>query len=67
MVDNERIDERLPLEERIRRMGGERSYAIGLAIGEALVKLGRGFSSRRPSHGAEGGTPSLGERVAAGD
>jgi hypothetical protein len=67
VVDNELRTEQLPLEERIRRMGGERSYAIGTAIGEALLKLSRGVSSHLPHHGAKGRAPSLGERVAAGD
>ncbi len=67
MVDNERHTELLPVEERIRRMGGERSYAIGIAIGEAVLGLCRGISSRLPRHGGKGRTSALGERVAAGD
>ena len=62
MVHNERISELLPLEERIRRMGGERSFALGVAIGEALLKVARVISSR-PARSVQ----SLGERVAAGD
>ena len=65
MVNNERISELLPLEERIRRMGGERSYAIGIAIGEAVARIARGVSSRARAARAE--APSLGHRVAAGD
>ena len=65
MVNNERISELLPLEERIRRMGGERSYAIGVAIGEALVGIARSVSAR--AHAAKTEAPSLGEHVAAGD
>ena len=66
MVHNERIDERLPLEERIRRLGGERSYAAGIAIGETLLQIVRAVSSRLPRHGAKS-DPSLGGHVAAGD
>jgi len=62
VVHNERISELLPLEERIRRMGGERSFALGVAIGEALLKVARVISSR-PARSVH----SLGERVAAGD
>ena len=67
MVDNELRTELPPLEERIRRVGGEHSYAIGVAIGEALLKLSRGVSSHLPHHGAKGRASPLGERVAAGD
>ena len=67
MVHNERIDELLPLEERIRRLGGERSYAAGIAIGETLLQIARAVSSRLPRHGVKSGPSSLGGHVAAGD
>lgn len=56
-----------PLEDRIRRMGGERSYAIGAAIGAALLRLSRGASSRRRHGAAKGRAHTLGRGVAAGD
>ena len=67
MVDKQLRNELAPLEERIRRMGGERSYAFGIAVGEALLALSRRLSSRHPRHGSKAATSSLGEHVAAGD
>jgi hypothetical protein len=62
VVHNERIDELLPLEERIRRLGGERSFAFGIAIGGALQRLVRGLSARANAAALE--APSLGGAVA---
>jgi len=62
VVDNERIDELLPLEERIRRLGGERSFALGVAIGEALQRIVHGIASRASAAAVE--APTLGSAVA---
>ena len=63
MVDNEFRSELIPLEERIRRLGGERSYAFGVALGEALVAIG---AKLRALVEAQKPAPSIGRGHPAG-
>ena len=63
MVNNELHTELAPLDERIRRLGGERSYALGMALGEALVTMG---ARLRALVEAQKPAPSLGSGHPAG-
>ena len=62
MGNNELRTELLPLEERIRRLGGERSYGFGVAVGDALVKIGavvrRVLEAQKPAPSIGGGHPA---------
>ena len=66
MVNNELRTELAPLEERIRHLGGERSYAFGVALGDALVKAGAALrawvKTQQPAPSIGGG-----HHAAAGD
>jgi hypothetical protein len=65
VVHNYVHTEFLPLEERIRRAGAERSVELGYRIGDALAKIAHGvrglFAPRARTH------PVGDHRVAAGD
>lgn len=61
MVQNYVHTEFLPIEERIRRAGAERSVELGYAIGDRLARIAHGISSlfaRRDVHSG---------KLAAGD
>ncbi|HSN21387.1 MAG TPA: hypothetical protein VLS49_11955 [Usitatibacter sp.] len=67
MVRNYLHTEFLPLEERIRRAGAERSVEVGYAIGDALAKLAHGAASLFKRRGTQSREHSIGDRLAAGD
>jgi hypothetical protein len=60
--NNELRTELAPLEERIRRLGGEPSYAFGMAVGDAIVKIGaavrRVLEAQKPAPSIGGGHPA---------